>query len=282
VNTPLQRLAVEGPAGSIECAVEDPHEADALRGVAVLCHPHPLHGGTMDNKVVQTLARALRHVGWRTVRFNFRGVGRSPGHWDGGRGEVDDALAVISAVRESGRPLVLGGFSFGGYVAQEIVRQASTRVERLALLDTSFHADTPERIAQRQAANRTASLPGKFRGMTEQLLPSFIAPARLHDAALAQRINAMTLRQGREVFIRQNAMRREDGAAVLRGLTCPVLVLCGRLDVLTPLPLHEAMAALMPQAKLVVVEDSGHMSPMEQPAAVTGAMRAWLSAQAGC
>jgi pimeloyl-ACP methyl ester carboxylesterase len=88
----------------------------------------------------------------------------------------------------------------------------------------------------------------------------------------------MTLRQGREVFVRQNAMRREDGATVLRGLTCPVLVLCGRHDVLTPPALHREMAALMPQADLVVVEDSGHMSPMEQPAAVTLAMRQWLSA----
>ncbi|MBQ4854809.1 alpha/beta fold hydrolase [Rhodanobacter sp. B2A1Ga4] len=172
----------------------------------------------------------------------------------------------------------LAGFSFGGYVAQEIARQAPQRIERLALLDTSFHADTPERIAQRRAANKSVSLPGEFRGMTEQLLPSFVAPARLHDAALAQRINAMTLRQGRDVFIRQNVMRREDGEAVLRSLTCPVMVLCGRLDVLTPLALHEAMVALMPQAQLVVVEDSGHMSPMEQPAAVTQAMRTWLSA----
>lgn len=194
-------------------------------------------------------------------------------------GHADSIAALAQQVLATAPPrFALAGFSFGGYVAQEIARQASPRIERLALLDTSFHADTPERIAQRRAANRTVGLPGKFRGMTEQLLPGFVAPARLHDAALAQRINAMTLRQGREVFIRQNAMLREDGEAVLRGLSCPVMVLCGRLDVLTPLPLHEEMAALMPQAQLVVVEDSGHMSPMEQPAAVTQAMRTWLSA----
>ncbi|EIL98763.1 alpha/beta hydrolase [Rhodanobacter thiooxydans] len=194
-------------------------------------------------------------------------------------GHADSIAALARQVLDAAPPrFALAGFSFGGYVAQEIARHAPQRIARLALLDTSFRADTPERLAQRLAANRTVSLPGKFRGMTEQLLPSFVAPPRLHDATLAQRINAMTLRQGREVFIRQNAMRREDGEAALRGLACPVLVLCGRLDALTPPALHEAMAALMPQARLVVVENSGHMSPMEQPAAVTRAMRDWLTA----
>jgi pimeloyl-ACP methyl ester carboxylesterase len=194
-------------------------------------------------------------------------------------GHGDSIAALAQQVLDAAPPrFALAGFSFGGYVAQEIARQAPQRIARLALLDTSFHADTPERIAQRRAANRSVSLPGEFRGMTERLLPSFVAAERLHDTALAQRINAMTLRQGREVFIRQNAMRREDGAAALRALRCPVLVLCGRLDVLTPPALHQAMAALMPQARLVVVEDSGHMSPMEQPAAVTRALREWLAA----
>lgn len=194
-------------------------------------------------------------------------------------GHADSIAELARQVLATAPPrFALAGFSFGGYVAQEIARQAPQRIERLALLDTSFRTDTPARIAQRRAANKSVSLPGEFRGMTEQLLPSFVAADRLHDATLVQRINAMTLRQGRDVFVRQNAMRREDGAAVLRSLTCPVLVLCGRHDVLTPPVLHEAMAALMPQAQLVVIEDSGHMSPMEQPAAVTRAMRHWLSA----
>ena len=107
--------SVAGPAGRIECAVDAPEGAP--RGVAVVCHPHPQAGGTMDNKVVQTLARAFVQLGWRSVRFNFRGVGGSQGTWDEGRGEVDDALAVIAAHRAPGEPLVLGGFSFGGFVA---------------------------------------------------------------------------------------------------------------------------------------------------------------------
>ena len=89
-------------------------------GLALVCHPHPLHGGTLDNKVVQTLARAFVQLGWRAVRFNFRGVGASEGQWDEGRGEVDDALAVVQALREPAQPLVLAGFSFGAYVASQV------------------------------------------------------------------------------------------------------------------------------------------------------------------
>src|SRR5687768_1985849 len=115
--TATQRAEVAGPAGRIEAAVDQP---DAERvGVAVLCHPHPVHGGTLDNKVAQTLARAFVQLGYRAVRFNFRGVGASEGAWDDGRGEVDDALAVIAAFRDAALPLALGGFSFGGFVAAE-------------------------------------------------------------------------------------------------------------------------------------------------------------------
>ncbi|MCI1190792.1 alpha/beta fold hydrolase [Calidifontimicrobium sp. SYSU G02091] len=132
MNASAERRVVAGPAGAIECVIEE--LAVATRGVAVLCHPHPLHGGTMDNKVVQTLARALRQVGWRTVRFNFRGVGHSQGQWDAGRGEVDDALAVVAAVRDPALPLVLGGFSFGGYVAAQAARRVDPPAARLVLV----------------------------------------------------------------------------------------------------------------------------------------------------
>jgi hypothetical protein len=128
------RHAVPGPAGPIECAVDAP--AGAPRGLALLCHPHPLHGGTMDNKVVQTLARTFMHLGYTSVRFNFRGVGASQGSWDDGHGEVDDARAVASAFRTPGQPLVLGGFSFGGYVAAQAAARlpADQRAARLVLV----------------------------------------------------------------------------------------------------------------------------------------------------
>jgi alpha/beta superfamily hydrolase len=130
---------VAGPAGTLECAVDAPAHGIAPRGVAVICHPHPQHGGTMDNKVVQTLARALLQLGYRAVRFNFRGVGASAGAWDEGRGEVDDALAVVAALREAGRPLVLAGFSFGGYVAAAAAARLAEgeRAERLILVGPS-------------------------------------------------------------------------------------------------------------------------------------------------
>jgi alpha/beta superfamily hydrolase len=99
----------------LACAIDTPDGAP--RGLAVICHPHPLHGGTMDNKVVVTLARAHLQCGWRTVRFNFRGIGASAGAWDEGRGEIDDAIAVARALREGDESLALAGFSFGGYVA---------------------------------------------------------------------------------------------------------------------------------------------------------------------
>ncbi len=120
--------------GSIECAVDAPN--DAPRGVAVLCHPHPQHGGTMDNKVVQTLSRAFRHLGYTSVRFNFRGVGGSAGEWAQGVGEIDDALAVVAAFRAPDQPLVLAGFSFGAYVAANAAARlaASSGVERLVLV----------------------------------------------------------------------------------------------------------------------------------------------------
>lgn len=129
-----QRTGCPGPAGHLECVIDEP--AGAARGVAVLCHPHPVHGGTMDNKVIQTLARAFVQLGYRSVRFNFRGVGQSQGRWDEGVGEVDDALAVVQAFRDPVLPLALGGFSFGGYVASQVCARlaATAPIERLVLV----------------------------------------------------------------------------------------------------------------------------------------------------
>jgi alpha/beta superfamily hydrolase len=109
---------IKGPVGPLELYVDAPQGGDS--GVdLVICHPHPLHGGTLHNKVVHTLARAARDRGLRAVRFNFRGVGASAGSHDQGRGEVDDLLAVVDWCR-TGTPerrLLLAGFSFGAWVA---------------------------------------------------------------------------------------------------------------------------------------------------------------------
>ncbi|MDE2402917.1 MAG: alpha/beta hydrolase [Burkholderiales bacterium] len=128
---------IEGPAGLLETVVDDPKTAAPL-GLAVIAHPNPQQGGTLDNKVVYTLSRAFVLAGWRAVRFNFRGIGRSGGMWDAGVGEVDDMLAVIAhhqgdpVVR--GRPLVLAGFSFGGFVAARAHARVSPLPQGLILV----------------------------------------------------------------------------------------------------------------------------------------------------
>lgn len=112
-------LLLPGPAGALELAIDRPEPETLRAGTAVICHPHPLHGGTMHNKVVTMIERSLRELGLNTVRFNFRGVGRSEGEHDDGRGETLDLLAVAEWVRKV-RPddqLWLAGFSFGAYVA---------------------------------------------------------------------------------------------------------------------------------------------------------------------
>jgi uncharacterized protein len=120
----VERVSLPGPAGALQALIEIPlsEDGEAARAppaFGVACHPHPLYGGTLENKVVHTLARAFNQLGAPTIRFNFRGVGASAGTHDQGRGETEDALAVIDYGRRRwpGAPLWLGGFSFGGSVA---------------------------------------------------------------------------------------------------------------------------------------------------------------------
>ncbi|MFG6467763.1 alpha/beta hydrolase [Roseateles sp. BYS87W] len=134
MNSQTEKRLVAGPAGALEVAIDLPAAGVTPLGTALICHPNPTQGGTMDNKVVQTLARAFIHLGWRAVRFNFRGIGKSEGAWDEGRGEVDDALAVLAAERTAGAPLVLAGFSFGGYVASRAAQRLADPAQRLVLV----------------------------------------------------------------------------------------------------------------------------------------------------
>ncbi|XHS79020.1 alpha/beta hydrolase [Burkholderiaceae bacterium UC74_6] len=132
MNSQTEKRLIAGPAGNIEVALDAP--AGTPRGMALVCHPNPVQGGTMDNKVVQTVARAFLQLGYRTVRFNFRGVGQSEGGWDEGRGEIDDAMAVLEATRNAGEPWLLAGFSFGGYVASRVLQRATEAPQRLVLI----------------------------------------------------------------------------------------------------------------------------------------------------
>lgn len=145
MNAQTERLQLQGPAGAIEALRDLPADGVTSRGVAIIAHPHPLFGGTMDNKVAQTLARALVLLGYETVRFNFRGVGATAGTHDEGRGESDDLLAVVAAMRRPGLPLVLGGFSFGAYVTTLAAARLSgdEAAERLVLVGPSTQRATP-------------------------------------------------------------------------------------------------------------------------------------------
>ncbi|SDS71103.1 hypothetical protein SAMN05216198_2581 [Halopseudomonas litoralis] len=131
-----EKLLIDGPAGALEVVVT---RAENARAVAVICHPHPLHGGTLQNKVVSTLMRAARDLNANTVRFNFRGVGQSAGEHADGAGETEDCKTVIdwAASEFAGLPLWLMGFSFGGYVAAAAARAQADWPARLILVAPS-------------------------------------------------------------------------------------------------------------------------------------------------
>ena len=130
-----QRTMIPGPAGGLEIAVNAPESEP--RAIALIAHPHPVHGGTLDNKVVQTLAKTFAALGYVALRFNFRGAGRSEGSFDEGAGETEDALAALAFGRREyaaveAKPPVLAGFSFGSYVQTRVAR--TLEVERMVLV----------------------------------------------------------------------------------------------------------------------------------------------------
>jgi alpha/beta superfamily hydrolase len=132
MGSPSRRELIAGPAGRIECAVDEPERTPGgvARGVALIAHPHPLYGGTLDNKVAQTLARAFVELGYTAWRPNFRGVGASEGAHDEGRGEVEDLAAVLE-YSKSEKP-VLAGFSFGAAVQTRLAQKV--KPERMVLV----------------------------------------------------------------------------------------------------------------------------------------------------
>jgi len=135
MNSATQKISLHGGAGPIEALLDLP--TGEPRGTAVIAHPHPLFGGTMTNKVVQTLARAFVQTGWRVVRFNFRGVGASAGAYDEGRGEAADMQDVIRQVAPEGA-LAVAGFSFGAFVTSHVVAELAPRQpEKIVLVGTA-------------------------------------------------------------------------------------------------------------------------------------------------
>lgn len=144
MNSQTEKLRLQGAAGVIEAQRDRPADGAVSRGVAVIAHPHPLFGGTMDNKVVQTLARAFVASGWTAVRFNFRGVGASEGVHDEGRGEAEDYAAVLAQVAPHG-PVAVAGFSFGGFVVVNALQALwpAREVQPVVLVGTSVARVVP-------------------------------------------------------------------------------------------------------------------------------------------
>ena len=206
-----------------------------------------------------------------------------PDLWSHQTSHLADIAHITVADITAGEPIeapdkfALAGLSMGGYVVQAIMRLAPERVERLALLDTSGRADTDDQRMRRSQLIDMSRI-GKFRGVTDRLLPILIHEDRLADEDLTDRVKAMAERVGPEAFHRQQMaiMSRPDGRSDFAGYNIPVLVVCGRQDALTPVALHEEMVDLIPGAKLAVIEDSGHLSSMERPQAATALLRQWL------
>ncbi|MDA1100146.1 MAG: alpha/beta fold hydrolase [Proteobacteria bacterium] len=190
-----------------------------------------------------------------------------------------DIGAIAGAILAAAPPrFALAGLSFGGYIAFEIMRRAPHRVDRLALLDTTANADSEARGRLRRVMIKQAQM-GRFLGVTDRLLPQFIHSDRLGDQILVNRIKEMALSVGRDGFIRQQTaiIGRPDSRRDLAEIDCPTLVLVGRQDLLTPLTRHEEMQAAIPDARLSVIEQCGHLSTMERPDEVNQALRDWLA-----
>ncbi len=191
----------------------------------------------------------------------------------------DDSMAGMAAriLERAPETFALAGLSMGGYVCMEIMMQAPERVTKLALFDTSGRADTAEQTKRRKALIELATI-GKFKGVTPRLLPLLIHPDRADDEDLTRTVIEMAGRVGQAGFLRQQTaiMNRPDRRKQMQRYDLPAMIVCGREDALTPLELHEEMADLIPQARLCIIEECGHLSTLERPHAATALMRDWL------
>jgi len=174
-----RREFVAGPAGRIECAVDQPE--GAARGIALIAHPHPLYGGTLDNKVVQTLARAFLELGYETWRPNFRGVGQTEGVHDEGRGELQDLQAIVEFLKSE--KLVLAGFSFGAALQAQLAQLV--KAERLVLVGvavTRLQAPNvaPDTMVIHGENDETVPLAAVLEWARPQELPVILVPGADH------------------------------------------------------------------------------------------------------
>jgi pimeloyl-ACP methyl ester carboxylesterase len=203
-------------------------------------------------------------------------------------GSIDTlpAMAEFVLATAPSEKFAVAAHSMGGRVALEMVRQAPHRVQRLALMDTGYKAIEPGEKAEKEKAGRFALLDiaraKGMRAMADVWARGMVHPSRV-DTPLFEEVLDMLDRSTPDVFAAQihALINRPDGTDVLRALRCPTLILVGRQDNWSPVAQHEEIAALVPHANLVVVEDSGHMVTMEEPEAVDAALREWLGRPAG-
>jgi pimeloyl-ACP methyl ester carboxylesterase len=172
----------------------------------------------------------------------------------------------------------LAGLSMGGYIAQEVVRQAPERVERLALLDTNARADAPQQTERRRSQIALAES-GRFAEVPDLLWPFFVYRGRQGDEALKSVVRAMAEETGPQAFVRQQKalMGRADARAWLASIRCPTLVVVGDGDELTPPALAQEIANGVSGSRLVTIADCGHLSTLERPEAVNRALSEWIS-----
>lgn len=189
-----------------------------------------------------------------------------------------DTMSALAADVLSSAPqrFALAGLSMGGYCALEIVRQAPQRVIALVLIDTSARPDTVESRANRERQLERAR--SDYAGVIDEVLPKWLHPSRLHDPEVAGLARTMALDAGAAQFDRQQRaiMSRADSRPSLASIRCPTLVICGRDDAVTPVEVHDEMARGITKATLKILDDCGHLSPLEQPEAVASALRDWL------
>ena len=221
-----------------------------------------LPGLVNDSRLYENQVAALSHVVDATV----------------GDLTMADSMPALAASVLAKAPLrfALAGLSMGGYVALEIMRQAPERVSALALLDTSARADTAESTVNRRRLMELAQK--DFNAVVDALLPKMFHPSHLKDNSRAGVFKAMALAVGKDAFLRQQRaiIGRIDSRPYLDKIKCPTLVVCGREDAITPTEVHEELANNIRNAKMTIVNDCGHLSPLDQPQAVTAALQEWL------
>ena len=190
MNAQTEKFLIDGPVGKIECALD--RTDSAPRGIALVAHPHPLFGGSMDNKVAQTLARTLVQLGYTTYRSNFRGVGATAGEHDKGIGERDDLRAVIAHMQaqpgQADAPLVLAGFSFGTFVLSHVakqLREAGQPIERMVFVGTAASnwdvAEVPENtLVIHGEVDDTVPIASVYDWARPQELPVVVIPGGEH------------------------------------------------------------------------------------------------------